>query len=329
MPSRTARLADARGPDLRLNGRRGLPLGERPDGSRRGLVSDSIAGKCPDLREYNHASNSHWLAGPDPPRPVRRLGPGPGAAGAGRSPRAKKKDTNPRLKSRNAELTASVEPAEAKPGDTVTLKVTAKLDPGYHIYKYSKTPMKPGEGPSYTSFDLFDPAGLEAQGDWSASKEPIQHKEEVWPNLPFVEYYEDEVTWSHKLKVPPGTPAGKKTLRVQVGYMICDARSCSPPGQWTLPAVTLTVRPGEGAGASSSPAAKPAASDPETTSSNDSGKAAATSEAPKAPPAAASPAPKAVENSPGDVPVHGRWLAADRFLIGGQERGRADRPSRA
>ena len=37
-------------------------------------------------------------------------------------------------------LTTSVEPAEAKPGETVTFKVTAKLDPGYHIYKYSKEP---------------------------------------------------------------------------------------------------------------------------------------------------------------------------------------------
>jgi thiol:disulfide interchange protein DsbD len=226
----------------------------------------------------------------------------PGRPALADSPAPKKKDANPRIKSKNAELTASVEPAEAKPGDTVTLKVTAKLDPGYHIYKYSKTLMKPGEGPSYTSFDLFDTDGLETQGDWSASKEPIQHKEEVWANLPFVEYYEDEVTWSHKLKVPPSTTTGKKTLRVQVGYMICDARSCSPPGQWTLPPVTLTVQPGERAGASSSPAAKPAASAPEKTSSNDSGKAAAPSEAPRATPPVASPAPTAAESAPATSP---------------------------
>ena len=31
------------------------------------------------------------------------------------------------------------QPAEAKPGETVTFKVTAKLDPGNHIYKYSKS----------------------------------------------------------------------------------------------------------------------------------------------------------------------------------------------
>ena len=86
-------------------------------------------------------------------------------------PGPKRKDSNARLKSKNAELTATVEPSEAKPGDTVTLKVTARLDPGYHIYKYSKTPMKPGEGPSYTSFDLFDTDGLTAEGEWAASKD--------------------------------------------------------------------------------------------------------------------------------------------------------------
>ena len=48
-----------------------------------------------------------------------------------------KKDTAAALKPSQATLTAKVEPAEAKPGDTVSYKVTAKLDSGFHIYKYS------------------------------------------------------------------------------------------------------------------------------------------------------------------------------------------------
>src|SRR5437764_7416632 len=137
-------------------------------------------------------------------------------------PKAKKKDSPARFQSRNAELTTSVEPSEAKPGDTVTFKVTAKLKPGFHIYKFSKTPMKPGAGPSYTMFDFFDPAGLEIVSDWSASREPLKHKEPVFPDLPFVEYYEDEVTWSITLRIPTGTEPGKKTLRCQAGYMVCN-----------------------------------------------------------------------------------------------------------
>jgi RNA polymerase sigma factor (sigma-70 family) len=156
-------------------------------------------------------------------------------------PQPKRKDTNARLKPKYAELTTSVEPSRAKPGDTIMLKVTAKIDHGYHIYKYIKTSTKPVEGPVYTSFDLFDTDGLEVQGDWSASKEPARCKEANWPDLPFVEYHEDEVTWSIKLKVPPDTPAGKKTLRVQVGYMICSDKTCSVPGRWTLPDAALKV----------------------------------------------------------------------------------------
>ena len=82
-------------------------------------------------------------------------------------------------------LTTSVEPSDAKPGDTVTFKVTAKLDPSYHIYKYNKIARPPGGGPSYTTFDIFDPAGLEVAGDWTASREPSKHKDPNFPDLAF------------------------------------------------------------------------------------------------------------------------------------------------
>src|SRR5262249_17906201 len=56
--------------------------------------------------------------------------------------------------------------------------------------------------------------------------------------------FEDEVTWSIPLLVPAGTEPGKKTLRCQAGYQICDAQTCKFPGRWTLPEVALTVLPG-------------------------------------------------------------------------------------
>ncbi len=63
--------------------------------------------------------------------------------------------------------------------------------------------------------------------------------------MPMVlEFYEDEVTWSIPLEIPPGTEPGKKTLRCQVGYQICNALSCKIPGQWTLPDVVPTVLAG-------------------------------------------------------------------------------------
>ena len=45
-------------------------------------------------------------------------------------PQPAEKDSRPFFKPKNAVLTTSVSPAQAKPGETVTFKVTAKLDPG-------------------------------------------------------------------------------------------------------------------------------------------------------------------------------------------------------
>jgi thiol:disulfide interchange protein len=164
-----------------------------------------------------------------------------------------KKDSPKALKPAQATLSAAVEPAQAKPGDEVTFKVTAKLDSGYHIYKYSK---EQGSGPVPTSFDFFGRSGLELEGKWTASIDPEKHKDPNFPDVDFVEYYEDEVTWSIKVKVPATAAPGKKTLRCQARYMICDAKTCSIPGRWTLPDVELTVVEGGGS--------QPAAAQPAT-----------------------------------------------------------------
>src|SRR5262245_25051964 len=146
------------------------------------------------------------------------------------TPKPTKKDSNPRIRPPEATLTPSVTPAEAKAGEKVTYRVTAKLDPGWHIYTFAKAPQD--NGPRNTSFDLFDLAGLKVVGDWAASKPPIRQKEPAFPQLPFLEFYEGEVTWSVALQIPPGTEPGKKTLRCQAGYQICNAQSCKIPGQW-------------------------------------------------------------------------------------------------
>ena len=112
-------------------------------------------------------------------------------------------------------MTTSIQPAEARPGDTVTLKVTAKLNPGWHIYTQAKN--QKGEGPRKTVFDLFDTAGLEVAGDWKADRKPESRAEPAFDNQTF-EYFEDEVSWSIPLKVPSGTAAGKKVIRCQASY---------------------------------------------------------------------------------------------------------------
>ncbi len=177
------------------------------------------------------------------------LTPAPSPASEPKKPA--RKDTRPEAKPKGVVLTPGVSPSEARPGDTVTYTVAAKVNGKNHIYKYSKTEAE--SGPTLTSFDFFDPAGLIPQGDWTPSKEPIKRHEPRLKDIPFLEFYEDEVTWSLPLVVPPGAEPGKRTLRCQAGYMVCDDKNCSIPGQWTLPDVELTILPAGAALAAATP----------------------------------------------------------------------------
>jgi thiol:disulfide interchange protein DsbD len=158
--------------------------------------------------------------------------------GTSNPPKPARKDSPTRARPKDAVFSTSIEPAEAKPGDTVHFKVKVKLSPGYHIYTQAET--QEGDGPRRTVFDLFDKGGLKVSGGWKASKKPESHAEPAFENQVF-EYFEDEVTWSIPLKVPPGASAGKSVIRCQASYQICSAQNCSFPGRWTLPNATLTI----------------------------------------------------------------------------------------
>ena len=152
------------------------------------------------------------------------------------------KDSPTRARPKDAIFSTSVEPSEAKPGETVHFNVNVKLSPGWHIYTQAKT--QEGEGPRKTVFDLFDKGGLETVGDWKASKKPESRAEPAFENQVF-EYFEDEVTWTIALKVPSVANPGKRVIRCQASYQICNAQSCSFPGRWTLPDATLTILPAD------------------------------------------------------------------------------------
>ena len=173
-------------------------------------------------------------------------------------PQPARKDSSLRAKPKDAVLTASIEPAEAKPGDTVRFQVHAKLKPGWHIYTQAKK--QEGDGPRNTMFDLFDVGGLETAGDWSASKEPESKAEPAFDNQVF-KYFEDEVVWSIPLKIPANAEAGKQTVRCQASYQICNANSCSFPGRWTLPDAAVTIVGDDDAKAEPEPKAAPKAAE--------------------------------------------------------------------
>ncbi len=154
-----------------------------------------------------------------------------------------KKDSSSRIRPKEVTLTPSVEPAEARAGETVTYRVSAKLAPGWHIYKYAKT--QPDQGPRSTTFDFFDTAGLKVAGDWTASRAAIkqagagvrQHGPRILRGRGRLE---PSAAGPPRHRSRAGRCCGARS-----GYQLCDARSCKIPGQWTLPDVVLTVLPGD------------------------------------------------------------------------------------
>src|SRR5262245_66645168 len=105
-----------------------------------------------------------------------------------------RKDTSDRLKPKEVALTTKVSPERARPGDTATYTVTAKVERPWHIYAYAKA--QPDLGPRATQFDFFRTDGLKPAADWKPAKAPIRKKEPAFPDLDAVEFYETEASWS-------------------------------------------------------------------------------------------------------------------------------------
>ena len=96
-----------------------------------------------------------------------------GEAGPDRAAAPAHKDSPARLKPQGVTLTPSCgSRPRSTPGESVTYKVTAKLEPGLHIYAYAKSDAI-ADGPIPTTFDFFDTAGLAIEGDWKPDREPI------------------------------------------------------------------------------------------------------------------------------------------------------------
>lgn len=166
-------------------------------------------------------------------------------AAAADAPKPTKPDTKARLRPKEVKLTASVSPADAKPGDTVTYTVTADVAEPWHIYAYA--PKRVGEGPEPTQFDFFDRGGLKLDGEWTPDRDPEKKKESVFAGLEFVEFYEGKVSWSVPLKVPANAKPGKINLRSQIHFQICDPKSCKPPAKVTVPDAPVTIKAGDSA----------------------------------------------------------------------------------
>jgi hypothetical protein len=132
---------------------------------------------------------------------------------------------------------AVFEPAQAKPGQTVTLKIVVQLTEEYYTYpvtqlapeaKFSANTISfPKDGPIIFVGEVVDPV------------EPKVKKVEDYDLL----YYPGGGTWTRKAVVAPTAKAGATTTKVKLKLLICDENACFPPKTMDLEA-TLKVQDG-------------------------------------------------------------------------------------
>ncbi len=126
-------------------------------------------------------------------------------------------------------LGMALEPAQAEPGEMVTLAVRMRIATDWHTYAMNQ----PTDIQIPTTLKLALPAGLEEVGDW-----------DIPPAHPLDEStyaYENEVTFRRFVRVKEGA-SGSQEIRCEVGYQACTAESCLRPTSATIDA-TLEVAP--------------------------------------------------------------------------------------
>jgi hypothetical protein len=122
---------------------------------------------------------------------------------------------------------ATFEPAEAKPGQTVTLKLTVTLEEGYYTYPLVQEDKAaagmvnklefPKAGTLVFVGEAYDPAGAKTKA------EPVLGIEEM-------KYYTGTVVFERKAVVSPAAKGGEATVQLPKFLLsVCDKDNCFPP----------------------------------------------------------------------------------------------------
>ncbi len=126
---------------------------------------------------------------------------------------------------------AALQPAQVKPGQTVTLVVQAQTAPSWHIYA-AQNPTGTGIA---TSLKWHWPEGVEPVGDWSYPKARLGGDGQ---NL----IYDGELTFRRQLRIAANTRPGTLRLTGELGYQACDPFVCRPPATLKLEATAEVVQ---------------------------------------------------------------------------------------
>jgi thiol:disulfide interchange protein DsbD len=184
-----------------------------------------------------------------------------------------------------------LDPATAAPGATIQAKLTATIEPGWHLYSTTTPP-----GPIPTRIGLADSPAAKAVKLLQPA--PVKKFD---PNFKSEsETYEKEAVFLIQTEIQPSATAGVADITAQVRYQVCSDTTCLRPVKKTATA-KLTIKPGAPATAA---AAVPAGYVPGSLTSTN---------APVAAPAAQTKAPAPAQTSGQDQDLGQFLLVAFGF----------------
>ncbi len=135
-----------------------------------------------------------------------------------------------RVAGTQATWTATLSPAEVKPGDLAVITLNANTDDGYHVYPFldEELDFRTVIVGTVKSGLRFGRPQTKAEIEWDNRLEPP------------ISYHAGDVTWQIPIRVPADAQPGEHPLELQVGFMTCNDRACSPQSGLSV-AGTLTV----------------------------------------------------------------------------------------
>ena len=118
---------------------------------------------------------------------------------------------------------AVFDPAEAKRGGTVTLKVTLTPAPGYHTYPTKQADAKADA--FITTIEFPGIKDLKPAKEWKEPKPKIMDEKELMAK---VGIYEEKAVLENILTVSKDAAAGAKKIKVKIDTQVCDDKGCIP-----------------------------------------------------------------------------------------------------
>lgn len=125
-------------------------------------------------------------------------------------------------------LSAKLEPNPAKAGQTAKAVITAKIEPGWHLYSLTQ----PSGGPRPTRITIDETGPFKASGKATQPKPKVAAD----PNFsipgqpPFMtETFDNEAVFTLPIKIADDAAPGQQKLTIKFYFQVCDDHQCLAP----------------------------------------------------------------------------------------------------